>query len=175
MINSKTFLTKKTPVCRHSIVRIFQISKIKTFLKQKCEHQVILIISSTMSEKVFQDRLEELTRENQRLRALIPASEEVPIISSPSADLNSYEASFLTPTIIKKKPKGSIDNYNRCAKAILDHQREKAIWRANNYADDSVVSALMYDANHYMTYASISSAKYKNGAMVQGLLKMRSA
>ncbi len=120
----------------------------------------------------LEDRVEELTRENQRLKSL-GFSDESENHSSPTSIDYFGEASFLTPTHFGRKPRVILDVYNKCAKAILDHKEQKLKWRACNYLDDPILSKKIKSLDHYLFHAKQSHARYSNGRMINCLSKMR--
>jgi hypothetical protein len=94
---------------------------------------------------------------------------------SPSERMDQDESWATEPTFesTRKKPKVHLDSYNKCAKAILDHDFEKLKWKKFNHDDDPDVRALIYDDDHYLLHSNKSRAKYGNGSLVCCLSKMR--
>ncbi len=127
-------------------------------------------------EETLQERCDKLSRENELLRRhSLPSPTSV--LESVESDFNTTmvesEADFTTP--LKRKARVCLDVYNKCAKAILDHQHEKGHWRQYNYIDDLTVKTKLLDEQHYLLCANKSTAKYGNGSLINCLKKMRFA
>jgi hypothetical protein len=126
-------------------------------------------MSTEAVEETLQQKIEKLTRENELLRAH-SALPESPTSVLELVDPQS-EDDYFTP--VKRKTRVFVDVYNKCAKTMIDHMRERDKWRQNNYDDDLGVNTKLFDMQHYLIYADKSHAKYSNGSLVNCLNKMR--
>jgi hypothetical protein len=94
------------------------------------------------------------------------------LLKSPTSVMDSDVMDLFT-TPVKRKMRVILDIYNKCAKTILDHQRERSIWKQRNFIDDLVVNTKLYDVQHYLVQSGKSTAKFGNGSLIRCLEKMR--
>ncbi len=124
-------------------------------------------------EETLQERCDKLSRENELLRRNSLPSPTSVLESESTTTMAESQADFTTP--LKRKARVCLDVYNKCAKAILDHQHENDHWRQYNFIDDLTVKTKLLDEQHYLRCADKSTAKYANGSLINCLKKMRFA